>query len=401
MLNSSPIGAVASCHSAQEALDYSESRYRTLVEHSPVGIWQTTPQGETLYLNRAMCDLFEIDSPAEMAGKTYRDFYTPESIEVVQREHARRRRGEASSYEVEIVGARGSHRNVMIYGAPILDGENRISSFIATIVDVTAERESRRLIDAAQEQVRRLNAELEARVARRTRELLASNAQMEAFCYTVSHDLKAPLRAICSFSEILEEDLSSTLSPGCLEGLRAISKSARRMDQLLHDLLEFTRISRCELQLQTIDPSALLEKLIRTLPRDVEAATKVERPFPSVLGHETALEQIFTNLLTNAHKFRRPEVPPVVRVFGQRFGARVRVYVEDNGIGIAPEHRERIFGVFERLHPHHEYPGTGVGLAIVKCYTEKMGGAVGLESNVGSGSRFWIELASEGTSLNG
>jgi len=131
---------------ALEALEQSESRYRTLVEHSPVGIWQTTPEGETLYLNRAMCDLFEIDSPSEMAGKTYRDFYTPASIATVQREHARRRRGEASSYEVEIVGARGCRRTVRIYGAPVYGCNDQISSFMATIVDITQERLAHQLI---------------------------------------------------------------------------------------------------------------------------------------------------------------------------------------------------------------------------------------------------------------
>ena len=112
-----------------------------------------------------------------------------------------------------------------------------------------------------------------------------------------------------------------------------------------------------------------------------------------VLAHEAALERIFANLIANALKFVRPGVASAVRIFAKGEGERVRFCVEDNGIGIAPEHRARIFGVFERLHPQHEYPGTGVGLAIVKTYVEKMNGSVGLESTVGMGSCFWIELA--------
>jgi PAS domain S-box-containing protein len=377
---------------AWEALEQSENRYRTLVEHSPVGIWQTTPEGETLYLNPAMCDLLEIDGPAEMGGKTYRDFYTPESIGIVQREHAKRRRGEASNYEVDLIGARGSRRTVTIHGAPVYGPEGNIASFIATIVDVTQERLTRRLIEAAQDQVRHLNAQLEHRVQQRTRELEASNAQLESFCYTVSHDLKAPLRAICSFAEILEEDLVSLVPQERLHGVRVIATSARRMDALLKDLLDFTRISRCELKLSPLDTAVILKKVIAASAQP-QLSISVAEPLPMVLAHDAALERIFANLITNAQKFVRPGVPPVIRISAENRGERVRFYVEDNGIGIAPEHQERIFGVFERLHPQHEYPGTGVGLAIVKTYVEKMNGSVGLESTVGSGSRFWIELA--------
>jgi PAS domain S-box-containing protein len=377
---------------AWEALEQSEGRYRTLVEHSPVGIWQTTPEGETLYVNPAMCELFEIDGPAEMAGKTYKDFYTAESIATVQREHARRRRGEASNYEVEIIGARGSRRNVTIHGAPVYGPDGNVGSFIATIVDVTKERLARRLIDAAQDQVRHLNAELENRVRQRTRELEATNAQLESFCYTVSHDLKAPLRAICSFAEILEEDLASLVPEERLRGVRAIGTSARRMDALLKDLLDFTRISRCELNLAPLDTAVILKKVIAASAQP-HASISIAEPLPMVLAHDAALERIFANLITNAQKFVRPEVPPVVHIFAEERGERVRFYVEDNGIGIASEHQNRIFGVFERLHPQHEYPGTGVGLAIVKTYIEKMNGSVGLESALGTGSRFWIELA--------
>ncbi len=377
---------------AREALEQSERRYRTLVEHSPVGIWQTTPEGETLYLNPAMCELFEIDGPAEMAGKTYKDFYTPESVATVQREHAKRRRGEASNYEVEIIGARGSRRNVTIHGAPVYGSDGNVASFIATIVDVTKERLARRLIDAAQEQVRHLNAQLEHRVQQRTRELEASNAQLESFCYTVSHDLKAPLRAICSFAEILEEDLASLLPEERLSSVRAIATAARRMDELLKDLLDFTRISRCELKLSPLDTASILKKVIAASAHPDFSVSIVE-PLPAILAHDAALERIFANLIANAQKFVRPGVLPAVRIFAQDRGERIRFYIEDNGIGIAPEHRERIFGVFERLHAQDEYPGTGVGLAIVKTYIEKMNGLVGLESTVGSGSRFWIELA--------
>jgi signal transduction histidine kinase len=251
---------------------------------------------------------------------------------------------------------------------------------------------AQRLIETAQDQVHRLNAELEARVAQRTRELQASNAQLEAFCYTVSHDLKAPLRAICSFAEMLEEDLAPAVEGERLRGLKAIAHSARRMDQLLKDLLDFTRISRCELELRPLDPGALLQKVISGQSGAFANIAVSVSALPLVLAHDVALEQVLANLLGNAQKFVRPGVRATVRVWAEQQGNRARIYFEDNGIGIAPEHHQRIFGVFERLHGQHEFPGTGVGLAIVKTYVEKMNGAVGVHSTVGLGSRFWIEL---------
>src|SRR5262249_41628033 len=158
----------------------------------------------------------------------------------------------------------------------------------------------------------------------------------------------------------------------------AISTSARRMDELLRDLLDFTRISRCELELRGVDLGNILKKLSLNSSGIVPGAfVTIAEPLPVVLGHDVALEQVFTNLVGNAQKFVRREVPPAIRVYAEIRDRRARVYVEDNGIGIAPEHRERIFRVFERLHSQQEFPGTGVGLAIVKTYVEKMNGRVG------------------------
>jgi signal transduction histidine kinase len=166
------------------------------------------------------------------------------------------------------------------------------------------------------------------------------------------------------------------------------------MDALIEDLLSYSRVSRIELDPEPLDLEDVVRDVLVHLPDlDERADIEVARDgMPRVLGHRAALFQALTNLVSNALKFVPPGTRPSVRIHAERRERRVRLWVEDNGIGIAPEHHERIFRVFERLHGRERYPGTGVGLAIVRKAIERMGGASGVESRVGAGSRFWIEL---------
>jgi signal transduction histidine kinase len=167
------------------------------------------------------------------------------------------------------------------------------------------------------------------------------------------------------------------------------------MDKLVEDLLDYSRLTRTELPIERVDLDALLSQVLKGMEGEVrerKAEVRVDPSLPTVLGHRSTLDQVLTNLLSNATKFVAPGVLPRVRVRGEIRDDWVRLWVEDNGIGIPPEQDHRIFGVFEHLHRQEEYPGTGIGLAIVKKAMERMGGRVGVESQVGEGSRFWIEL---------
>ena len=166
------------------------------------------------------------------------------------------------------------------------------------------------------------------------------------------------------------------------------------MDALVQDLLEFSRLTRVEIPLERVDVGTVVSKLLETMAPEIagrKAEVQVVEPLPAVLGHRLTLGQVLSNLVSNAMKFVAPGVPPRVRVRGEILDSRVRLWVEDNGIGIPPEHHARIFGVFERLHKQEEYPGTGIGLAIVRKCMERMGGLAAVESEIGKGSRFWIE----------
>ena len=249
--------------------------------------------------------------------------------------------------------------------------------------------------DAMVARVREARDELERRVTERTRELKERNEELEAFGYSLAHDLRAPLRAMQGFSQALLEDHASQLDPTGRHYAELVSDGARTMDRMILDLLNYSRIARAELQPAPVELTAVIGAATRQLKRDLtdrHSRISVAPGLPSVLAHEATLVQVFANLIGNASKFVPPDRTPEVRISTIPWNGAVRVWVEDNGIGIPPQFQQKIFGVFERLNGADEYPGTGIGLAIVRKAMEKMGGAVGVESIPGTGSRFWIEL---------
>jgi PAS domain S-box-containing protein len=245
------------------------------------------------------------------------------------------------------------------------------------------------------EEIQRNAAELEDRVAERTAQLKSANSELDRFAYSVSHDLRAPLRAMQGFSQALLEDYAGELDPSGQDYARRINSASERMDRLIQDLLAYSRISREEMALQPVSLEQTVAEAMAHLEGDFQARqaqVRVEPPLPEVQAHRATLLQTVANLVSNAIKFTAPGVQPQVRLWAEDRGERVRLWVEDNGLGIAPEHQERIFRIFERLHGIEAYPGTGIGLAIVKKGVERMGGQIGVESELGQGSRFWVEL---------
>jgi PAS domain S-box-containing protein len=235
---------------------------------------------------------------------------------------------------------------------------------------------------------------LERLVSERTASLREVMAQMEEFSYTVSHDLRAPVRAMRGYADIILQDHGWRLDRDARELLTRIVRSGARMDRLILDLLTYSRISRRELRMEPVSLDKLVREVVQLYPdmRPERADINVDGPLPDVIAHEPSLTQVVSNLLSNAVKFVAPNGRPHVRVSFDRRNSQARLWIEDNGIGIKPEHQSRLFGMFERIHPERDYEGTGIGLAIVRKAVERMNGAVGMESDGISGSRFWIEL---------
>jgi signal transduction histidine kinase len=238
-------------------------------------------------------------------------------------------------------------------------------------------------------------AELEKRVAERTRELSEVNEELEGYVHSVSHDLRAPLRAVRGFGSLLEEEVGEQLRPTEREYLQRMISASGRMDSLLRDLLAYSRLQREEVRVRPLDTRLVVQEAQDLLQVELDergAILEIEEPLLPVIGHHSTLVQAISNLISNAAKFVEPSVPPRVRIRSESRGHVARLWVEDNGIGIASEEQEKVFRVFERLNNASLYPGTGIGLAIVRRALERMGGGSGVESAPGQGSRFWIDL---------
>jgi signal transduction histidine kinase len=235
---------------------------------------------------------------------------------------------------------------------------------------------------------------LEATVIERTKELEERNQDLETFAYSVSHDLRAPLRAMRGFGEAILEDYGEGMDSIANDFMTRIVNAAAQMDDLIQDLLHYSRVARQQIVLQPVSVREVIDDALTLMSADVASAgaiVKVPRTRARVTAHRPTLVLAVSNLVGNALKFRREGVPVQVEFRTEHLGSAIRISVQDNGIGIKPVHQERIFRIFERLHSG-DVPGTGLGLAIVKKGVERMGGSLGVESVLGEGSTFWIEL---------
>jgi signal transduction histidine kinase len=287
---------------------------------------------------------------------------------------------------------------------------------VAVTLDITERKRAQETMRQIREQLGNQALHLEALVKQRTAELLAANKQLETFVYSIAHDLRAPLRSMQGFSALLIEEAGAALSGEAKDYAHRISKSAQFMDALLVDLLAFSRISQEDLEIGTVNLETIVKAALAPLEKEIQeraARVEVAGAWPAVVAHAASLRQVMVNLVSNGLKFVPPGTKPVVSLWAEEFSIPrapappggpqpaqehpegnvdwVRVWVEDNGIGIAPEHQEQIFRLFTRLRGD-AYVGTGIGLAIVQIGIERMGGRVGLESAPGKGSRFWFEL---------
>ncbi len=233
--------------------------------------------------------------------------------------------------------------------------------------------------------------QLEKKVAERTRDLEARSKELEAFAYTVSHDLKAPLRGIQAYSQFLLEGYGSKLDDTGRRYASSVCKAAVNMKQLIDDLLEYTRLDRREAEMGPVDLASLIESVIAERQSQIEqthAQLEVDLPLPLVTGDRAMLRAAIANLVDNAIKFSRDAKPPHVVVRGRQDNGGYLLSITDNGVGFEPKDRDHIFEIFHRLHSQEEFEGTGIGLCIVKRAVEKHGGRVWAESRPGCGATF-------------
>jgi PAS domain S-box-containing protein len=350
-----------------------------MAESMPQKIFTARPGGGVDYLNQqwTACSTAPL---SELFDWGWTRLIHPEDLEKTLQSwrHALETR---QPHEVEhrIQSAGGEYRWHLTRARPMFDGNGNILLWIGSSTDIE---------DRKQAEFR-----LEKVVAERTAALRETVAELESFSYSISHDMRAPLRAMQQYAQVLIEEQRERLTPEGVSHLERIASAAARLDQLIRDILTYSRVTRENLVLAPVDLEKLVRELIEQSPAlQNPARVEIQGALAPVLGHEAAVMQCISNLILNAVKFVPPGRAPHVRIWTEPRGDFVRLWVEDNGIGISPENQKRVFDIFVRVHPQSAYPGTGIGLSIVRKAAMKMGGTVGVESELGKGSRFWIEL---------
>lgn len=372
---------IAEQQRAEAALRQSESEFRSLAESVPQMVWAARADGAMDYANQRWVNFTGL-SVEQSRGIGWMTAVHPEDVSRTKKTwetavvngglfevETRFRRAPTSEYVWHIVRA-----------TPVRDASGTIVKWFGTCTDIESQK--------------RAEEKLENAVRERTAKLRETVGELEAFSYSVSHDLRAPLRAMHGYSVALMEDAAHKLSAEQREYLDRISRGSQRLDRLINDVLTYSRLARTEVRFDPVNLDRVVREVIQQYPslQPNRAEIRIQESLGVVLGHEALVVQIVSNLLINGAKFVAPGVFPKLRISSEVRGEWLRLWFEDNGIGIAPHNLSRVFGIFQRLNADSEYEGTGIGLSIVRKAVERLGGHVGVESKEGQGSRFWIEL---------
>ena len=377
---------------AERALRESENRFRVMAETVPDILFTCRPDGECDFMTPNFYK-FTGMRPSEALGGGWLTKLHPEDLEVSRTHwcecvHI----GEPFSTEFRLKGRDREYHWFMCRASPIRDEHGIVTKWFGACTDVDGLKKINAALMESEQKLKDLNLELERRVEERTARLKESIDELDHFSYSITHDLRAPLRAIQGFAKMLSNDCADCLRPRSNDLIRKIITAAERMDKLIQDTLNYSKILRSEFTPRPIDPLSVLRGMIESYPQFAppNARITLEGEFPLVEGDEGPLTQCFSNILGNAIKFVAPGAHPDIRISAQAQGSRVRLSFQDNGIGIEKEYQTRIFDMFQRLDKRYE--GTGIGLAIVRKAAERMDGRVGVDSQPGKGSCFWLEL---------
>ncbi len=360
-----------------------------LNEHAIVAI--TDPQGKITYVNDKFCAISKY-SRRELLGQDHRIINSGHHArEFIRELWTTITRGKVWKGEIKNRAKDGSYYWVDTTIVPFLNEDGKPRQYVAIRADISARK-------AAAEEIAKLNAELEQRVARRTAELKQANEQLEAFSYSISHDLRAPLRAMGGFARLLEEQLSGQLSDEARHSLERIRDNAAKMGQLIDGLLDFSSLNWMPVTKGRVSPVAVARAVFEELrPELGNRRVKFDlAKLPECEADPKLLKQVFVNLLSNAAKYTRDRDPAVINVGWLKENKETIYFVQDNGAGFEMEYADKLFRVFQRLHRADQFEGTGVGLAIVHRIIQRHGGRIWAEARLDHGATFFFTLTNHG-----
>jgi PAS domain S-box-containing protein len=362
----------------------SERKFREIFETAYEGIWILNAEGRIETVNERMSEMLGYPQN-EIVGRPKSELVFLEDRQRMDELLDERRRGKFASVEVRFRRKDGTALWTLLSARPFMRG-GKFAGALDMFTDISARKLAAEQFEQA----------LKAQVFERTAALRAKTAQLEGFSYSVAHDLRAPLRAVRGYAEIVLEDYGSAIPPDAMDYIRKIQSGADRMDELLQDLLTYSRVDQAEFAVSNIPLRPSVDWALEQIKAEVQARGAVidlpEGDLPQVQAERSIVDQIVFNLVSNAVKFVPPGRTPRVVLRTQERDGLIRLTVTDNGVGVSREYHERIFRVFERVETEHRVPGTGVGLAIVARAAERLGGGAGVVSEPGAGSTFWVEL---------
>ncbi len=370
---------------AEQELRASEARFRTFVDHAADAFFLHDDRGTILDVNRQACESLGY-SREELIGLKPLDFDVGVDYSFIEQLHARLAAGKMTTFDTRHRRKDGSVFPVEVRTRSFWEGERRFG--VSLVRDITERKQ-------AEEVIHKLNQELEQRVAERTAQLEAANKELEAFAHSVSHDLRAPLRHIDGFLELLQKRTAGALDERSQHYMVTISDSAKRMGVLIDDLLAFSRMGRYELSRTPVDLGVLVQEVIREFAPEMRGRSIRWRvtSLPIVTADRAMLRLVLVNLLANALKFTRGRAQAEIEIgWLPDRSTETIVFIRDNGVGFDMNYADKLFGVFQRLHRVDEFEGTGIGLANVRRIIHRHGGRTWAEGKINQGATFYFSL---------
>ena len=374
-------------------LSLSEEKYRTLFQLSPQPMWVYDLKTlDFLDVNNAAIHHYGY-TDSEFLSMTIKDIRPQVDIPILEQSIAYTKKNDEQLFKGVFRHKKknGTIIDVEIQSSPIEFNNKNARLVIA--IDITELLRIQQDLLASEEALILLNSELEERVAIRTKELVEANRQLESFSYSISHDLQAPIRSIIGLGQIVKSRSAENLSEECLNSINLIISSAKKLSELIKDLLSFSRMGNTDIRKEVIMPSEIVYEVWTNLPQSDKknAVLKIEE-LPELYADRSMLTQVFVNLISNAVKYSSKTSEPYIKIDANYNNKQIVFSVQDNGCGFDMQYYDKLFEIFNRLHSPSEYDGTGIGLSIVKLIIEKHGGEVWAEAKVNEGATFYFSI---------